>query len=78
MIKILIIFLIGITVSIDLEKQKEDIYFWHNIARNIFKLDLLTRSKDIEEISQKYSTIFWKTPKIFLKNILEIPIKNLN
>ena len=63
MIKILIIFLIGITVSIDLEKQKEDIYFWHNIARNIFKLDLLTRSKDIEEIAQKYSDHLLENPK---------------
>ena len=68
MIKYLIIFLFGLTATINLEKERERLLYWHNHARRYFKVKDLTRSSDLEKIAQDYAEYLVTHPENLRKN----------
>ena len=63
MIKFLIIILFGLTATIDLEKERQQLLYSHNHARKYFKFEELTRSSDLEKIAQDTSEYLLKHPE---------------
>ena len=55
MLKVLLIFLVGLCSSIDLEDQRKKMLNYHNFYRSFHEADPLDRSSEIEKMAQKYS-----------------------
>ena len=68
MIKFLIIFLFGLTATINLEKERQILLYWYNHVRRYFKVEELTLSSDLEKIAQDYAEYLLPHPENLRKN----------
>lgn len=55
MSKVLILFLVGLCSTIDLEDQRKKMLNYHNVYRSMHKVGNVTRSSEIEIMAQNYS-----------------------
>ena len=67
MSKYLLLFLVGLTVTINVKDEIDKLIFMHEFVRGILEIDLLTPSTDLEKIAQSYAETLEENPENLLK-----------
>ena len=67
MAKYLLLFLVGLTVTINVKDEIDMLIGYHNFVREVFEIDLLTPSTDLEKIAQSYAETLEENPENLLK-----------